>query len=264
MWTVLWQDRGMSTPRGAQVVSRVTAVLRCVSGAGGTGITTTEAAAATGLSRPTVHRLLSALESDGLLDRDNASGRWLVGPELFLMGNVAAQRFDSVALARPILTRLSEQTGESTFLSVRRGNETVCVLAIEGTFPLRSHVLHEGIRFPLGVASAGLVLLAMLETSWVDTYLTTTDLVTAWGRAHSAGPLRRRLATTRRAGYSVNPGLLVEGSWGMGAAVIPATGADPAWAVSITGVSSRFRRDRRGELGKDLQAAAHRLSRILP
>jgi hypothetical protein len=31
----------------------------------------------------------------------------------------------------------------------------VCLAGAEGSFPLRSHVLREGIRFPLGVASAG-------------------------------------------------------------------------------------------------------------
>ena len=51
-------------------------------------------------------------------------------------------------------------TGESAFYSARRGNETVCLLREDGSFPIRSHVLHEGIRFPLGVASAGQVILA--------------------------------------------------------------------------------------------------------
>ena len=38
----------------------------------------------------------------------------------------------------------------------------MCVLREEGCFPVRSFVLHEGVRFPLGVASAGTAIMAFL------------------------------------------------------------------------------------------------------
>lgn len=38
----------------------------------------------------------------------------------------------------------------------------MCLLREEGSFPVRSFVLHEGVRFPLGVASAGTAILAFL------------------------------------------------------------------------------------------------------
>ena len=71
-----------------------------------------------------------------------------------------------------MVNRLARETGESAFLSARRGDETVCVLSEEGSFPLRSHVLHVGIRFPLGVASAGLAILSHLPAREVDDYFT--------------------------------------------------------------------------------------------
>ncbi|MBB4751002.1 hypothetical protein [Actinoplanes lobatus] len=64
--------------------------------------------------------------------------------------------------AREVLRSLAERTGESAFFSARRGGETVCLAEVEGSFPLRSHVLYEGLRLPLGVASAGLAILAYL------------------------------------------------------------------------------------------------------
>lgn len=69
----------------------------------------------------------------------------------------------------------------------------------------------------------------------------------------------RTVAATRNDGYAVNPGLAVEGSWGMAAAVWNATG-QPAWALTLTGVESRFRLDRRPELGHLLLDEAHRLT----
>jgi DNA-binding IclR family transcriptional regulator len=60
----------------------------------------------------------------------------------------------------------------------------------------------------------------------------------------------------------VNPGLIVEGSWGMGAAVFDPSG-QPAWALSLTGIESRFSPERRPELGRLLLEHAHRLTEKL-
>ncbi|MBI3690700.1 MAG: IclR family transcriptional regulator, partial [Mycolicibacterium aromaticivorans] len=60
-------------------------------------------------------------------------------------------------------------------------------------------------------------------------------------------------------GYAVNPALIVEGSWGIGAAVFDQNGR-PAWALSLTGVETRFKPDRRQELGTLLLEQAHLLS----
>ena len=242
------------------VVGRVSALLRAVGDTEPDGASTATLARATGLARPTAHRLLTGLAGAGLVDRD-ADGRWLLGPELYLLGTAAAARYDVTALARPVVRRLSLATGESAFLSVRRGGETVCLLREDGSFPIRSHVLHEGIRFPLGVASAGLAILSYLPEREVEEHLR-TDLVAAYGEAHSPEAVRERVARTRRTGYAVNPGLLVEGSWGLGAAVFDADGG-PRWALTLTGIEQRFTPARRREMGALLLQEAHDLSQTL-
>jgi DNA-binding IclR family transcriptional regulator len=250
------------TVEPSTVVGRVSAVLRAVGSAEPAGSSTTELARATGLARPTAHRLLSALAGEGLVDRDRASGRWFLGPEVYLLGTMAAQRYDVTDQARDVVRFLAAETGESAFLSARRSDETVCLLREDGSFPLRSHVLHEGIRFPLGVASAGLAIVAHMPDRELDAYLGSVDLVTSWGSAHSETAVRERIRITREQGFAVNPGLLVEGSWGMGAAVFDRAGR-PAWALSLTGVETRFRPDRRPELGRMLLEQAHVLTKKL-
>lgn len=245
---------------GTQAIARAARLLRLVTAAGSDGASLQELAIAADLSRSTAHRLLSALKSEGLVDRDGASTRWMPGPELFLMGSVAAARYDVTALARDIVRSLAVKTEESAFLSVRRADETVCLLREEGSFPIRSFVLSEGVRFPLGVASAGLAILAFLPDHDVDAYLERhPELEGSWGRAHGQRPLRTRLAETKERGYAVNPGLIVEGSWGLGAAVFDRSGR-PEWALSLTGVAFRFGPDRMAELGRTLLAHAHQLS----
>jgi len=200
-----------------------------------------------------------SLAEAGFADREQRSGRWFLGPELYLLGTTAAERYDVTEQARPHVNRLATETGESAFFSARRGDETVCLLRLDGSFPIRSFVLYEGARFPLGVVSAGLVVLSFLEDREIDAYLDRADLTSAWGAPHDPNALRSRIAETRELGYAVNPGLVVEGSWGMAAAVFDHLG-QPAWALTITGVESRFRAERRPQLGRLLLDEAHRLT----
>jgi DNA-binding IclR family transcriptional regulator len=252
--------RSRSTVPGTQAIARAAHLLRLVTAAGTEGASVADLAHRAGLTRPTAHRLLSALRQEGVVDRDDSSGRWLPGPELYLMGTVAASRFDVTTLARDIVRSLAVRTEESAFLSVRRGDETVCLVREDGSFPIRSFVLSEGVRFPLGVASAGLAILAFLPPDEVDAYLQRhDDLAQQWGTTHSPARLRTRVADTKARGYAVNPGLIVEGSWGLGAAVFTRTG-EPQWALSLTGVEFRFAGDRLAELGRILLAHAHQLS----
>ncbi|MCS5735692.1 IclR family transcriptional regulator [Herbiconiux sp. CPCC 203386] len=247
--------------RGAQLVSRVSRLLKAVS-EHPDGLTAAAAAHATGLTRPTTHRLLASLAAEGFVDHDVARGRWFLGPELYLLGSLAADRYDITDAARESVRLLARETGESAFFSARRGNETVCLLREEGSFPVRSFVLYEGARFPLGVASAGLAILSYLPEEEVEAYLASASasLEAAWGPQHSPAALRARIAETRETGYAVNPALILEDSWGMGAAVFDLAGR-PAWALSLTGIESRFRPERRPELGRLLLGQAHEVSK---
>jgi DNA-binding IclR family transcriptional regulator len=241
------------------MTARVGRVLRALASHEPAGATTTGIAQSTGLPRPTTHRLLTALSCEGLTERDEPSGQWHLGAECFLLGAAATARHDITPIARQSVLRIAHETGESAFFSVRRGNETVCILREDGNFPIRSHVLHEGIRFPLGVASAGLVILAFLGERERTTYVDQAHLDRQFGDEHKAERLSERITQTRELGYSVNPGLIVPGSWGLGAAVFDAQG-EPRWALSLTGVESRIAPPRQHELGPLLLREAHALA----
>lgn len=236
-------------------------LLRCLSALEPDGGSTAALARLCDLPRPTAHRLLVSLVEEGFVDR-GADGSWFLGPELFLLGQAAAHRYDDRALAAPIVRHLAHITEESAFYSKRHGAETVCMLREDGSFPLRSHVLHEGIRLPLGVASAGLAVLAFLPDREIDEYFRSADPGRDFGPGHTEAEIRQRVRLTRDRGYCVNPGLLVEGSWGMAAPVLDQAHR-PIGALSLTGVEHRFRPDRQPRLGELLRRSAHQLSRQL-
>jgi len=244
---------------GPSVVGRVGSLLRALATCEPEGAGTTQLARTTDLPRATAHRLLTALREEGLVDRQEATGDWHLGPECFLLGAAASARHDVTPVAREVVRRIARDTGESAFFSVRQGDETVCLLREDGSFPIRSHVLHEGIRFPLGVASAGMVVLAFLSTREREAFLATAHLTERYGDQHSTDHLRDRVAGTRTLGYAVNPGLIVPGSWGLGAAVFDSQG-EPRWALSVTGIEARLSGARQHELGQLLLKEAHALA----
>ncbi|KFF60560.1 IclR family transcriptional regulator [Cryobacterium sp. MLB-32] len=248
--------------QGAQVVGRVALLLRLV-GQNPAGRPLAQLVRESGLTRPTVHRLLTSMLGEGLLDHDSSTGTWRYGPEIFVMGSVAAQSYPIEDLARPSLRRLAEETGESAFLSIRRGSETICLVREEGSFPIRSFVLHEGVRFPLGVASAGLAIMAYLSADEVDQLLVQDEaFIERWGEQHSPDAIRAHIEQTRATGYAVNPELILEGSWGMGAAIFDRANR-PAWALSLTGIEPRFRAGRQPYLGQMLLDEAHKITQKL-
>ncbi|GAA1949026.1 IclR family transcriptional regulator [Amycolatopsis minnesotensis] len=244
------------------LVGRIHRSLRAVAVHEPAGATTTAVAREAGLPRPTVHRLLTSLQRVGLTERVPGTDHWVLGPELYLLGTAATRRYDVTEAALPVVRRLALTTGESAFFSARRGEETICLIREDGAFPIRSHVLYEGARFPLGVVSAGMVILAHLPDQEIDEYVARVELRTEFGAQHDRDEIRKHIATTRTHGYAVNPGLVVEGSWGVAAAVFDAAGS-PRWALTLTGVAHRFAADRLPQLGELLLREAHALSESL-
>ncbi|HEY8202654.1 MAG TPA: IclR family transcriptional regulator [Actinomycetota bacterium] len=118
--------------------------------------------AATGISRPTAHRLAMALEAHRLARRDDA-GRWALGIRLAAWGSVAAGA-GLVETARPVLERLRDATGESAQLFVREGDRRVCVASLDRPSGLRNTV-PVGAALPLELGSGGKVLLAWAPDS---------------------------------------------------------------------------------------------------
>ena len=145
----------MDSISGVGVLDKAVWVLRALRTNGPLGLA--ELQQATGLPRATAHRLAVALEEHGLIRRD-ASGRFCLGFELIAMGHAAADAYPLGELARPALVALRDDTAESVQLFVREGDERRCVVSLQSPHGLR-WIVPEGARLPLGVGSAGRVLL---------------------------------------------------------------------------------------------------------
>ncbi|MBE9603812.1 IclR family transcriptional regulator [Acetobacteraceae bacterium H6797] len=244
---------------GAQSVERVIGLLKLVAGQAGGGVSLAELVVASGLNRPTARRLLLALMRGGLVEQDEATRRYHLGPESYVIGTLAADRFGIHRLAQDSLTRLAQASGDTAFFSVRRDMSAVCLHREEGPFPVRTHVLAAGMRHPLGVGGAGLAILAALPDAAVDAALgENAALLAATYPAHTPERLRDLVRETRARGYAVNPGLVVAHSWGIGMPVRDARG-EPVAALSLAAIESRMQPERQPMLAALLRDEVRRL-----
>jgi DNA-binding IclR family transcriptional regulator len=153
---------------------------------------------ATGLARPTAHRIAVALETHRMLARDT-QGRFVLGPRI---GELAAAAGEDrlLAIAQPILVQLRDMTGESAQLYRPHADTRICVAAAERTSGLRDTV-PVGAALPMTAGSAAQVLLAWEEGSRMHRGLrgakfTATTL---------AGLVRHRRRTRARRRLGVRP-----------------------------------------------------------
>ncbi len=115
---------------------------------------------ATGLARPTAHRLATALEHHRLVARD-LQGRFVLGPRLGELATAAGED-RLLAAAGPVLTALRDATSESCQLYRRQGEQRICVAVAERLSGLRDTV-PIGAVLTMHAGSAAQVLLAWEE-----------------------------------------------------------------------------------------------------
>ncbi len=143
---------------------------------------------ASGLPRPTAHRLLVALETHRLVARD-ASGSFRLGPRLLELAAVAGPELDLARLAGPVLAKLHEATGESVQLYVRSGSRRLCIAAHDAGTGLRDSV-PVGALLPLDAGSGGKVLLAW-AADFADFGVPASDLAAVRSRGWAASVAER-------------------------------------------------------------------------
>lgn len=115
---------------------------------------------ATGLARPTAHRLATALEFHRLVSRD-LTGRFVIGPRAGELASAAGED-KLLAAASAALLALRDQTNESAQLYRRQGDQRICVAAAERLTGLRDTV-PVGAVLSMQAGSAAQVLLAWEE-----------------------------------------------------------------------------------------------------
>jgi IclR family acetate operon transcriptional repressor len=126
------------------------------------GLTLSELSRRTELSMSTTHRLAMLLVERGFVRRDDASKRYLSGPQLERLGLRSLGRLPDPARFEAVVARLAAATGESVSLGLVLSNEIVLAARRESAHSLRQ-VVNVGDVVPAHTSAMGKSILADLE-----------------------------------------------------------------------------------------------------
>ena len=139
---------------------RAIAILEAIANADGP-LGLVEIMAATGLPKPTVHRIGALLESAGLLIREAEGKRYSPGPRLASLALASLTNTAWRAPRHAILKALVTEIGETCNLTLLDGTEVVYLDRVETAWPLRLH-FQTGSRVPAHCSASGKLLLSLL------------------------------------------------------------------------------------------------------
>jgi IclR family transcriptional regulator, acetate operon repressor len=251
-----------AAPRGSvQSIDRAVAILRCFD-ASTPDLGISELARATGLSTSTVHRLLLAMQENGLV-RQSAHKRYAIGPlvaQLAHSGGIPAGLRDA---ALPVLRVLRDETGETAAVhELLPSGQRVVLDQVESRHQLRRTYTEFGIPVALPLGAPGKALLAFLPTERQQEVLsghleqvqprTITDPVV----------LAAQFADIRRHGFAMS---LAERTQGIRSVAAPVFGyaGQVVGCLSVSGPEMRMPVERMEEFGMRVMAAAWSVSELL-
>ena len=206
-----------------------------------------ELVSATGIARPTAHRLAVALEFHRLVSRD-FSGRFILGARSAELASAAGED-RLLVLAEPALIALRDATGESAQLYRRQGDSRICVATAERLSGLRDSV-PVGTTLTMAAGSGAQILMA-----WEEPDKLHRGLVGAKFNAVNLAAIRRR-------GWAQSIG---EREAGVASVSAPVRGPNNKViaAVSISGPIERLSRQPGRMHAASVVATASKLSKSL-
>lgn len=245
-------------PQGAQAALRAVRLLKLFTSER-PEMTLSEISQVSGLNKTTTHRLLRALQSEGLVDRNSATACYCLGTGLMALGVLALSSNDLRRRVRPLLRKLARESGETVTLEVPVERDMLILDEVAGR-----HVIaatgNIGTRWPLHATSTGKAYMAFDEHG-IERLgnslpsLTQNTLV----RPDSFRP---QLEDIRRRGYAETVDELEDGYTAVGT-VIRSSFGDVLGALSIGGPTARMHASRRAQLGTTLCQTVARLDQRL-
>ncbi len=224
---------------GVQVLARAATILRLLAADSSGGLTFSELVARAGLPRTTVHRIRYALEEEGFICTDQATGRLHLGPGLLELA--VASRRDLPTVVNPYLERLARELNETVDLAVLDGMHVLFIAqhpALQRALMVVSRV---GVRFPAFCTASGKVLLAQLPREDLKRRLPKKLETPAQHRPVLRDHLLSEIEEVRRTGLGYDCEEHHVGICGAAVAITDIDGS--AAALSVPMPAARFRAD---------------------
>lgn len=239
---------------GAQAIRRALTVLRILAAGRETGLPLRDVVHATGLTRPTAHRIIHALVDEGIVEKNKSTDRYAIGQQVPELALARSSRSPLLVAAEPVLAQVSKQLGDTLFLTTRTGHDTLCIARYIGAYPIQILSIEVGARRPLGVSSAGVAILAAMSDEDARGIVLANEPRLKAYRITAAAALRQ-IASARRKGYGLRDVGLVPGTKSI-SAWIRSGNEEPIAAITLSAIRSRLGPRREAEVTETLNKAA--------
>lgn len=216
---------------------------------------------ATGLPKPTLHRMLQQLESAGLLQREGDGRHYGTGVRLRRLAENLLLNSSLHGARHAVLRSLVDELGESCNITALAGGEVVYLDRVETAAPLRFY-LHPGSRVPAHCSASGKLFLAQMTPTQRQRLLRAAPLQAYTPQTLTAlADVEAELQRVRKQGHALDqeeflPGLLCV------AVAVPAPGGRSSMCVAVQAPVMRLPRERALEVLPALQRAAQALADI--
>jgi DNA-binding IclR family transcriptional regulator len=214
-----------------------------------------------GLNKTTTYRLLTALESAGLVGRNPESEAYRLGPEMIVLGGRAMRSNRLLSVSRPELERLAQQTRETATIEILAEGQVLTLDEISGSYLVGS-MPSVGSAWPVHASSTGKLLLAYLPAAELDTILQAPLRPLTPYTVTEVEKLCRELDQIRTQEFAVGNQELEIGFVSVAVPVRNHEGRVIA-ALSVGGASARLTQSKIEEILPLVRAAAGRISNRL-
>jgi IclR family acetate operon transcriptional repressor len=138
-------------------------------------LTMTELSRATGMTKPTAHRIVTLLDELGFVEREPSGRGYVEGPRLIKLALNTLSASAPRAMRRAVLRAVSEDVGETCNLGILFGGEVVYIDRVEAKWPLGLR-FEAGSRVPAHCTAIGKLLLSLLPEDELAARLRTMPL----------------------------------------------------------------------------------------
>lgn len=244
---------------GTQSLGRGIKLMRMIASRPEFGWRLSDLAAACNLDKATVHRMLTCMVEERLVEQRARDRHYLPGPLMYELGLALPDRAQFQRRAEAAVQAFARRLAGIALLLLRSGNEYVCSVRA-GTLPLSSLMVQPGTRRPLFTSVGGVAILQTLPVEEVHEVL--LDNVAqeiarrGTGRLEALQKMRER---SDHHGFGVNLGDVVAGLHAFAVPVRDSRG-DVFAALCLMGTAELYGEECLESLRDELQAAAAALS----
>ena len=245
--------------KGTQSFSRSIDVLQIISDQD-RAIIFTDILKKSDLTRPTLYRILSSLEEEGLVHKTN-SKHYKLGSRLISLAQNALAQFDIRRIAYSALSKLRDETGETVHLAIRSKDMMVYVDKFESKEIVRMTSM-VGTLIPFYSSSVGKAYLSGIDENQLNEILKNLELLPqTLQNKPTLDKIYKDIELTNKNGYSFDNEENENGIICFGASIKDVT-SFPVASVSVSIPTFRLKKDK-SIYWKPLLSKCNEISKLL-